>query len=161
MKKFLTLFMTVAIIFAMTACNNNETSTNENVETEKVEISNFLDEYISELPDDSSRKAFKSLWNAVEMTGNLLTRKMAGNTQKFEFDPSAEIPTEVSEKFDFNALLSNRDFKNHKDYKITIDGENVYIDFDGVRFYPSEYDITDVEKYVEKHCTEESDYVEE
>jgi len=96
------------------------------------------------------------------MTGNMLVRKMAGNTQRYVFDPSKEIPTAVSEKYDFYSLLNNRDFNNHTGYKITIDGEKVYIEFDSIQFYPSNYDITDIEDYVEKHCNDsvDSDYVE-
>lgn len=153
MKKTLYFLLIGAIALTMTACVKKEEKQEEN-EIYTEQNVNFLEKYIANLPDNKSRKAFEILWNDVEMTGHLLERKMNGNTEKYEFDPSGEIPTQIAEAMDFSSLLSNMTFKNHKDWKITIDGENVYIEFDGIQFYPSEYGIMDVKEYIEKYNTE-------
>ena len=142
----------VCLSLAFCACGKKADEASEGKEIAVQEKSD-IEKYISSLSSELAMRNFEAFWSSVQSYGDRLVRALGEikNTGKYEFDPTDDsaIPSELKDAFDFSILEKHYDYKNHKDFNVVIDGEDVYLSFDGKLFYPSEYSVLDIKEFVE------------
>lgn len=160
MKKKILLFAVIAAL-ALGTCACNKNSNTETDESTPAEAENNTADYDSgdlmvkhiKSIEPESRDDFLYFWQSAisYCTGIKLELKEIENTASYEFDPTDEsqIPAELSEIYDF-AGLKRRDPENrHKDFKLSIDGTDVKLSFDGMEIYPTDYGYSDIQEMIE------------
>lgn len=157
MKKKILLFAVVtAFAIGVGGCcsKNDDAAEPQNaVETQvdNVDSGDGMVNHIKSLtPED--RTEFLNFWQAsiVYCNGVALELKGIKNTAKYEFDPTdeAQIPAEISKIYNFSRLSQANSKKLHKDFKMTIDGTDVTLSFDGMDIYPTTYGYSDIQEII-------------
>lgn len=159
MRKILLVLMVCLMLVSVAGCGGTKGEVEKGNDT-GIEATNkdYMEKYISSLSTNDDRTAFLSFWNSITSYCSGLEYKLGKieNIGEYSFDPTkAEaIPDEIKEQYDFASIKFFKGFATHRDFKMTISGENVKLSFDGEEFYPSNYDYSEVEALVEKYNAE-------
>ncbi len=156
MKRTVTLVIALVLVLCMTGCGNKDNTVNPEAGNEVVETTNdFMDKYISKLESNQDRTNFLNFWNAMTSYCSGLEYELdeMSNTESYTFDPtkSDNIPEILKNKYDFASIKFFDGFDKHSGFKMTIEGENVSLEFDGEEFYPTNYGYSEVQSLVNKH----------
>ena len=159
MRKILLVLMACLILVSVAGCGGANGDVEKGNDTGIVETNkDYMEKYISNLSTNDERTAFLSFWNSITSYCSGLEYKLGEleNTAEYSFDPTKadNIPAEIKEQYDFASIKFFKGFATHKDFEMTINGENVKLSFDGEEFYPSNYGYSEVEALVEKYNAE-------
>ena len=155
-------------ILCLTGCGggvkNENLETNKNIDnastkttTANVSKMDYMEKYIYQLPSNDDKNTFLSFWHQSIAYAKAIQYelKSISNTNNYTFDPtnSSEIPSELSNIYDFSSITRRRGFEKHKNFKLTIEGTNVKLSYDDIEFFPTTYSYSDVQELVEKYKT--------
>lgn len=161
MKKIIICLFAVLCLTGCGVSENKNLDVNNNVENETNSIDtssmDFMEKYIYSLPSDEDRTNFLSFYNSITSYCSGLEYELSemNNTNSYTFDPTKqdEIPSVLSDNYDFSLIKFFKGFSSHNNFKMTVVNENVSLSFDGIEFYPvkNNYGYSEVQKLVEKY----------
>lgn len=162
-KRAFLMALAAALLFGGCSGNKNPEAGTE-TETEDAEESatpkDFVEEYVSNLSTDEERESFLSFWNDTQLYCKRIKIELKSieNTEKFEFDPTDDenIPEAARDIFNYAEIKMNASYDKHSDYLLTIDGEDVSLEYDGHVFYPSDYSYTEMQDVIQKFSSDRS-----
>lgn len=158
MKKIIICLFAVLCLTGCGVSENQNLDTNDNVENSinsyDTSSMDYMEKYIYNLPTNEDRKDFLSFWQqSISYSKAIqLELKEISNTNNYSFDPTnpTEIPTEISNIYDFSSIKRRKGFDKHQNFKLTITGTNVKLSYDGIEFFPTKYSYSEVQELVEK-----------
>jgi len=159
MKKIIICLFAVLFLTGCGVSENQKLDTNDNVENSinsyDTSSMDYMEKYIYNLSSNADRTIFLGFWHQSITYAKSIQLELKGisNTNSYTFDPtnSSEIPSEISNIFDFSSIKRRSGFDKHQNFKLTINGTDVKLSYDGIEFFPTKYSYSEVQELVEKY----------